>query len=95
MCLAARLSHDLGWLDAEALVRTLALIEASGLPVHPPTGMTVDHFMHWMALDKKVAAGQLRLVLMRGIGEAILTADYPKERLLATLGRACVDANAS
>jgi 3-dehydroquinate synthase len=38
-----------------------------------------------MGLDKKVLAGRLRLVLMRGLGEGVLTGDYPAEALQATL----------
>ena len=35
------------------------------LPVRPPAGMRAEHFRELMSLDKKVAAGQLRLILMR------------------------------
>ena len=34
-----------------------------------------------MALDKKTKQGQLRMVLLREIGDAILTADWPREKL--------------
>jgi 3-dehydroquinate synthase len=40
-----------------------------------------------MSLDKKVRAGQLRFVLMRGIGAAFVTADYPATALDRTLQR--------
>ena len=40
-----------------------------------------------MSLDKKVRAGQLRFVLMRGIGAAFVTADYPAAALENTLRR--------
>jgi 3-dehydroquinate synthase len=38
-----------------------------------------------MRLDKKVLKGQLRLVLLRRLGEGVITADYPEEALLAEL----------
>jgi 3-dehydroquinate synthase len=38
-----------------------------------------------MRIDKKVRAGELRLVLLRRIGEAFLTADYPSAALERTL----------
>jgi 3-dehydroquinate synthase len=38
-----------------------------------------------MGQDKKVVAGQLRFVLARGIGEAFVTADVPRETVLAVL----------
>jgi len=47
--------------------------------------MTPAHFMEHMAVDKKVLDGRLRLVLLRQMGEAVVTDDYPKEILQATL----------
>jgi 3-dehydroquinate synthase len=38
-----------------------------------------------MAVDKKVLDGQLRLVLLRRIGEAVVTGDFSHEILNATL----------
>jgi 3-dehydroquinate synthase len=38
-----------------------------------------------MAIDKKVLDGSLRLVLLRSLGEAVITADYPHDVLQATL----------
>jgi 3-dehydroquinate synthase len=38
-----------------------------------------------MRMDKKVKAGRVRLVLMQGIGRALLSADYPDAALEATL----------
>jgi 3-dehydroquinate synthase len=38
-----------------------------------------------MAVDKKVLDGQLRLVLLRRIGEAVVTGEFPREILNATL----------
>lgn len=47
--------------------------------------MTPEHFLEHMAVDKKVLDGQLRLVLLQRLGEAVVTADYPREALQATL----------
>ena len=38
-----------------------------------------------MAVDKKVRGGRLRLVLLRDIGEAVLTDDFDPGLLRATL----------
>ena len=57
-----------------------------GLPVIPPQEMTEADFLEHMAIDKKVIDGRLRLVLLRRMGEAVVTDDYPKEILQATLG---------
>ena len=52
----------------------------------PPTEMTPADFMQHMAVDKKVIDGRMRLVLLRHLGEATVTDDYPQEVLQATLG---------
>jgi 3-dehydroquinate synthase len=38
-----------------------------------------------MSADKKVQAGRVRLVLLRAIGEAYVTGDYPDAALQDTL----------
>jgi 3-dehydroquinate synthase len=47
--------------------------------------MTPAHFLEHMAVDKKVIDGQLRLVLLSRLGEAVVTADYPGNILDETL----------
>ena len=85
LCMAADLSARLGWLDATDAARCRNLIEKCGLPVRPPFGMTTQQFLDLMSLDKKVASGQLRLVLMRGLGQAVLSRDFDPAALRATL----------
>jgi len=87
MVMAARMSRRLGWLDAEDLHRTEALIARAGLPVEPPPEITAERFAELMSVDKKVLDGQLRLVLLRGIGEAVVTADFDPAALDATLNQ--------
>jgi 3-dehydroquinate synthase len=38
-----------------------------------------------MAIDKKVMDGRLRLVLLKAIGAAVVTADFPAQALETTL----------
>jgi 3-dehydroquinate synthase len=38
-----------------------------------------------MAVDKKVLDGRLRLVLLKRLGEAVITDEYPRAQLEATL----------
>jgi 3-dehydroquinate synthase len=89
LCMAASLSARLGWIEQAEAARCVALIERAGLPVRPPAGMQPDDFLRLMALDKKVAAGKLRLVLLRGLGDAIVTADFDHAALRATLADYC------
>ena len=85
MALAADLSVLTGWLDAQDAQRTRRLIERARLPVKPPAGMNEDRFLDLMAVDKKVLNGQLRLVLLKAIGEAVLTTEFSIENLKTTL----------
>ena len=62
-----------------------ALLQRCGLPTNAPEGMTSDEFLSLMGRDKKVIDGQLRLVLLRRMGEALVTADVPLEDVRAVL----------
>ncbi len=88
MCLAADLSHRLGWLPADDLARARALIAAAGLPVAPPPELTPQAFRDLMAVDKKVQDGRLRLVLLQGIGTSLVTGDFDLTKLDETLSQA-------
>ncbi|MBA1146719.1 3-dehydroquinate synthase [Ectothiorhodospiraceae bacterium WFHF3C12] len=84
MCMAAHMSRELGWISDSALRRARALIAEAGLPVEPPA-MTAEQFMALMSVDKKVEHGRIRLVLLQGLGNATVTADFPVEALETTL----------
>jgi len=84
MVLAADLSRRLGQLDPADQQRLVALLERCGLPVDaPPLG--AERAFDYMRADKKVKAGRVRLVRLRGIGSAIITGEYPDSALQATL----------
>ena len=84
MLMAADLSRRLGWIDAADVERVRTLLGRAGLPVAPPP-IGAARALDLMGLDKKVLAGRLRLVLMRRLGEGVVTGDYPAEALQATL----------
>jgi len=84
MLMAADLSCRLGWLRRDDVERVRALLARAGLPAAaPPIGAA--RALKLMGMDKKVLAGRLRLVLMRGIGEGVVEGDYPADALQATL----------
>ncbi|MDA7084861.1 3-dehydroquinate synthase [Pseudomonas sp. SA3-5] len=83
--MALEMSQRLGWISRAERNRGIRLFQAAGLPVVPPQDMTAEQFLAHMAVDKKVLDGQLRLVLLRHIGEAVVTGDFPREILNATL----------
>ncbi len=85
ICMAANLSCRLGWLSAEDERRIKALVAEAGLPVAAPPSLKTDRFLELMAVDKKVLEGQLRLVLLRGIGDALVTDEFDAGLLRKTL----------
>ena len=86
--LAAQLSQRLGWIKQADVDRTRSILVAAGLPVEPPVGMSSTDFLQLMAVDKKVLDGQLRLILLRALGDAVVTSDFPAAELKATLDKA-------
>ena len=84
MVLAARFSQRLGWLATSDVARVEALLARAGLPVEPPA-LGAQRWLELMGRDKKVAHGQLRLVLLRSIGDAVVTADFDAAALEALL----------
>ncbi|WP_456412871.1 3-dehydroquinate synthase [Thiolapillus sp.] len=85
MCMAARMSRIMGWLGAEEEARIVMLVRAAGLPVSPPSELSPARFRELMAVDKKVMAGQLRLILLKAIGNALITNEFTPEALEQTL----------
>lgn len=82
--LAADLSQRMGWLKADEVRRIHALLAASGLPLKAPN-LGVGKYLDLMAMDKKVAAGKIRLVLQQTIGKAVITSEYDADKLKQTL----------
>lgn len=83
--MALEMSYKLGWLTAEERNRGIRLLQRAKLPVIPPQEMKPEDFQQHMLLDKKVLDGQLRLVLLKSLGEAIVTGEYPSSALAETL----------
>ena len=78
MVMAADLSQRMGWINAEDLARTKNIIQRANLPIVCPQ-IPLDDFLAYMAHDKKVLNGQLRLVLMQAVGQAIITKTFDVE----------------
>lgn len=85
LCMAADLSARMGWLSSADAARCVRMVGSAGLPTRPPADLGPDRFLELMGGDKKVKSGRLRLVLMRALGQAELTAEIPPEILMATL----------
>jgi len=85
MVMAADLSQRLGWITTQDVDRIKALLVAADLPVTTPDGMSSEQFMSLMSVDKKVKDGVIRLVLLQGIGQAVMSDNYSKDKLAETL----------
>ena len=85
MVMAADLSQRMGWISEEDVTRIKQLLIAAGLPISVPQGMTAEQFMTLMSVDKKVQDGHIRLVLLHGIGQAVMSDDYSADKLAETL----------
>ena len=85
MVMAVELSRRMGWLDQQDVDRTIALLEQSNLPVKGPESLSVDEYLQHMAVDKKVLSGKIRLVLLKSIGQAVVTDDFDIDMLKETI----------
>ena len=87
MVMAAKMSCLLGWLSENNTGQVEKLIADAKLPVKAPKHITPEQFVDLMSVDKKVIDGVLRLVLMKNIGQAIVTSDYDLDTMVETIKR--------
>jgi 3-dehydroquinate synthase len=69
MCLEARLSSMLTFIDNNTVLRIKALLDSYGLPSEMPSDIDIEHILSSMELDKKAVAGELRFILPEKIGK--------------------------
>ncbi|KAF1873386.1 hypothetical protein Lal_00027424 [Lupinus albus] len=85
--MAVDMSYRLGWIDDSIVKRVGEILKQAKLPTTPPETVTMDMFKSVMAVDKKVADGLLRLILLKGpLGNCVFTGDYDRKALDDTLG---------
>jgi 3-dehydroquinate synthase len=80
MLIAADFSRRLGWLTAVDVERVRRALERTGLRLEAPR-IGAARALGLMGMDKKVLQGRIRLVLLRRLGEAVVSGDYPTEML--------------
>lgn len=85
ICMAADLSRRLGWLQAGEVDRIDALIRRARLPARAPASLSAAQLRELMSVDKKVEAGKLRMVLPKGLGQSVLSAEVPAALIMETL----------
>jgi 3-dehydroquinate synthase len=82
--MAAQLSAGLGWITSADVERIRSLFARAGLPIEGPA-LEIRRYLELMRLDKKVAAGRIRLVLLRALGEGVLHAEASDEEIGAAI----------
>jgi 3-dehydroquinate synthase len=82
--MAADLSKRLGWLTEQDVERTKAIFVAAGLPIKGPN-LGNEKYLQLMGLDKKVADGKIRFILLKELGHAVISDEVPAELLKQTL----------
>ena len=86
--MAATMSAKLGWIDDELLQRIYKLLERANLPVELPPDSPMDRetFLRLMSVDKKVANGKLRLILLKGaLGSCVFTGEFDEKAMIETI----------
>jgi shikimate kinase/3-dehydroquinate synthase len=84
MMAAARLSHRLGLLSTKAVERHQTLLQKFGLPTDC-SGVALKDVLAAMELDKKVRSKAVRWVLLKDIGQVLISSDVPKKDVLKVL----------
>ncbi|QYM93312.1 3-dehydroquinate synthase [Dickeya zeae] len=85
MMMAAHAARRLGQLSADDVERIKALLLRAGLPVTGPSEMAPQAYLPHMMRDKKVLAGELRLVLPTAIGQSEVRSGVSHELVLASI----------
>jgi 3-dehydroquinate synthase len=84
MIIATDLSCRLGMIDAAIKERLRDILARAGLPIEAPR-IGAARAYELMQMDKKVLGGTIRLVLLEKLGRAIVSDQYSKAALEATL----------
>lgn len=85
MVMAARTAQRLGQFSEADVQRIIVLLQRAGLPVNGPQEMSVDAYMPHMMRDKKVLAGELRLILPLAIGVSEVRGGVPHDVVLSAI----------
>lgn len=82
MVMAARTSERLGQFSSAETQRIITLLTRAGLPVNGPREMSAQAYLPHMLRDKKVLAGEMRLILPLAIGKSEVRSGVSHELVL-------------
>ena len=86
MLMAAKLSHLEGDLTPSCVARVESLLSQANLPCAINQTITKEQLLDAMSLDKKAIDGNIRLVLLKKLGDACLTQNYSTDNLHQIVG---------
>ncbi len=89
ICMAAHLSALSDDLTQKDVERIQQLIEKAQLPTESPPNLSSSEMLSLMSVDKKNIDDGIRLILLKAIGQAVLSSDYRTDDLQATLDHYC------
>jgi len=87
-CMAATMSAKMGWIEPELVKSIYDIMHKANLPTElpPDSPMSTEKFLKLMSVDKKVANGQLRLILLKGeLGNCVFTGDFDEAAMKETI----------
>ncbi|MEW6002009.1 MAG: 3-dehydroquinate synthase [Nitrospirota bacterium] len=68
MCLEAKLSNMLTFVDKEDTLKIMGLVDSYDLPSELPEDIDIDNILSSIEIDKKAVAGELKFILPERIG---------------------------
>ena len=82
---AANLSARMGLCDFSLQERIESILESVNLPTRIPSNLKPNNLLQAMQRDKKKRAGQLRFILIRGIGQVFVSDKVSDQDVLDTI----------
>jgi len=89
MVMAAELSQLEGYISIEEVNKIKSVLERANLPVSFYGKITFSEFISAMSVDKKVIDGSIRLVLLKQIGNALISSGYADSLLHQVVNNYC------
>ena len=89
MLMAAKLSQLEDFLSVNEVGEIQHLLEKANLPISISGKITASDFMAAMSVDKKVIDGNIRLILLKKLGDAFICDDYQSQLLDQVINEFC------
>jgi 3-dehydroquinate synthase len=89
MVMASKLSMDEGHLTEDDVQRVQSILSKANLPTSIKKSVGSEALINAMSLDKKSIDGEIRLVLLKRLGDSYLTDSYSKENFNKVVDSFC------